>query len=180
MRLDNQNITFSPSDLTGFVQCRHLTELQYEVAAEMKERPFSNNEYQQLLSRLGDEHEEAYLQSLRDSGLSVADGAIKRDDEGVDWKASFARTREALASGADIVFQAALTDGKWRGLADFLRRVDQPSELGDHSYEVIDTKLAREAKVTAVLQVCAYSDMLSQNHLPDHAYLQLGESHANF
>ena len=129
MKLDNQKITFSPSDLTGFVQCRHLTELQYEVAAEMRDRPFSNNEYQQLLSRLGDEHEEAYLESLRESGLSVADGAVQTDEGAVIWEASFARTREALASGADIVFQAALTDGKWRGLADFLRRVDEPSDL---------------------------------------------------
>jgi len=41
-----------------------------------------------------------------------------------------------------------------------VRRVETPSALGNWSYEVIDTKLAREAKAGAVLQLCLYSDLL--------------------
>ena len=52
-------------------------------------------------------------------------------------------------------------DGRRFGYADFLRRVPRPSDLGDWSYEVWDTKLARHAKASAVLQLCLYSDMVS-------------------
>ena len=59
MQHENGQLSFSPSDLTGFVQCRHLTELQFEVATAAREPAYSNNEYQKLLARLGDEHEES-------------------------------------------------------------------------------------------------------------------------
>ncbi len=46
-----------------------------------------------------------------------------------------------MRDGADIMYQAALADDTWAGRADFLRKVDSPSDLGSWSYEVIDTKL---------------------------------------
>ena len=58
-------------------------------------------------------------------------------------------TLEAMRAGADVVFQAALFDGRRLGYADFLRRVERPSDLGEWSYEVWDTKLARHAKASA-------------------------------
>ena len=61
---------------------------------------------------------------------------------------------EALRSGADVVFQAAFFDGQFHGRSDFLVR--RP----DGSYAVFDTKLARHAKVTALLQLAAYGDQL--------------------
>jgi len=36
-----------------------------------------------------------------------------------------------MRGGADIVYQAAFFDGTWRGRADFLYRVDAPSDLCD-------------------------------------------------
>ena len=46
-------------------------------------------------------------------------------------------------------------------------------EFGDWSYEVTDTKLARETKGNTVLQICLYSDMLSemQEANPASAYV---------
>ena len=41
-----------------------------------------------------------------------------------------------------------------------MRRVETPSALGPWSYEVIDTKLARETKGNTVLQLSLYSDLL--------------------
>ena len=66
-----------------------------------------------------------------------------------------------MRDGADVIFQAVLFDGRRFGYADFLRRVERPSNLGEWSYEVWDTKLARHAKASAVLQLCLYSDMVS-------------------
>jgi predicted RecB family nuclease len=46
--------------------------------------------------------------------------------------------------------------------ADLLRRIEVPSCLGAWSYEAIDTKLARETKAGAVLQLCLYSDLIKE------------------
>jgi uncharacterized protein len=51
-----------------------------------------------------------------------------------------------------------------------------PCELGAWSYEVIDAKLAREARAGAVLQITLYSDLLSrvQGVDPERMHLALG------
>ena len=85
-------------------------------------------------------------------------------------------TLEAMRAGADVIHQAVLFDGRRLGYADFLRRVEQPSHLGSWSYEVWDTKLARHAKASAVLQVCIYSELLAgmQGRAPGEMHLALG------
>ena len=69
----------------------------------------------------------------------------------------------------------------WLGKPDFLRRVEVPSDLGDWSYEVVDTKLAREAKAGAVLQITFYSDLLAdaQGVEPEEMVLALGGPNAH-
>ncbi|HPC33896.1 MAG TPA: hypothetical protein PLG94_17535 [Smithellaceae bacterium] len=69
-------------------------------------------------------------------------------------------TLAAMREGADIIYQATLRDGPFLGHADFLRRVPLPSALGDYSYEVIDTKLARSAKARYLVHLCFYSELL--------------------
>jgi uncharacterized protein len=56
------------------------------------------------------------------------------------------------------------------GRTDVLKRVDGASALGDWSYEVIDTKLARQTKGSTILQLCLYSDLVTtvQGRLPEH------------
>jgi len=64
----------------------------------------------------------------------------------------------------------------WYGRADFLRRVERPSELGAFSYEVIETKLARSTKARAIIQLCFYSDLLAriQGVVPEYMHVVLG------
>jgi uncharacterized protein len=59
------------------------------------------------------------------------------------------------------------------GRPDILRRIDRPSSLGTWSYEVLDTKLARETKSGTILQLCLYSDLLSaaQGAAPEQMYI---------
>jgi len=72
-----------------------------------------------------------------------------------------------------IIAQKALAVGRWAGRADILRRVAQSSAFGAWSYEIIDTKLARETKGGTVLQLCLYSSMLgaTQKPTPEFAYV---------
>src|SRR5213078_4843971 len=60
---------------------------------------------------------------------------------------------------------------------DFLEKVDMPSELVAHSYEVVDTKLARSAKAAALLQTSLYSELVAgmQGGPPEWMHLALGD-----
>jgi predicted RecB family nuclease len=77
-----------------------------------------------------------------------------------------------MRSGADVIVQGALFHGVWSGRADILRRVEVASDLGAWSYEVIDTKLARETKGATVLQLSLYADLVGavQGLMPEHMY----------
>ena len=81
-----------------------------------------------------------------------------------------------MRDGVDVVFQAVFSDGGWRGLADFLLRVEKPSELGAWSYEALDTKLARSAKPAYILQLLFYNEQLArlQGREPDAIHVLLG------
>src|SRR5262245_18395411 len=52
-------------------------------------------------------------------------------------------------------------------------RVGTPSLLGDWSYEVVETKLAQEARVGTILQLCVYSELLGvlQGRAPEHMHV---------
>ena len=65
-----------------------------------------------------------------------------------------------MREGAPLIYQAQFFDGRWQGRADFLRRLPAPSDLGDHAYEVLDTKLARQVKPQVVHQLSLYSRLL--------------------
>ncbi len=81
-----------------------------------------------------------------------------------------------MRDGVDVVYQGVLVDGGWRGIADFLMRVERPSALGDWSYEALDTKLARNAKPAYILQLCFYDEQLGaiQGLAPEHIHVLLG------
>ena len=90
-------------------------------------------------------------------------------------------TIEAMAGGADVIYQATFFDGTFRGHADFLLRVDapdRPSVWGPWHYEVADTKLARHVKASAILQICSYVDQLEriQGVRPEWLHVALGGS----
>jgi uncharacterized protein len=88
-----------------------------------------------------------------------------------------AATLAAMRTGASIIYRATFLDGDLIGHADFLRKVDKPSTLGNHSYEVIDTKLGRHAKASYVLQLAFYSDLLAsvQQAEPHEMHVVLGD-----
>src|ERR671910_775167 len=164
-------MVLSPTDLVGHLACAHLTTLDRDVALGLRSRPEVDDPSGDLVRRLGDAHERAVLTEMRRS-LDVAE--IPRSD---DLVAAEQLTLDAMKRGADVVYQATFFDGRWRGHADFLIRNDKrASDLGDWSYDVADTKLARHLKVPALLQMAVYAERLTrlQGVPPDRLTVILG------
>jgi predicted RecB family nuclease len=155
-----QSLFVSPTDLTKFLACRHLTHLDLAVARGELERPEEGkDEMLELLFAKGNEHEARYLQSLRDQGLAVIE--IRNEGSSADaLRAAERDTEAAMRAGVDVIYQATFFDGRWRGHADFLLRRERPGRWA-WSYDVADTKLARRMKVPALLQMATYADRLT-------------------
>jgi predicted RecB family nuclease len=172
MQTQNGHVSLSPSDVTAFLACRHLSALELRVARGELERPHLHNEQAELVFRKGREHELRYLQLLKDSGSTVCE--VSRRELG--WEGAEAATIEAMRGGVDVIYQGALRSEGWRGDADFLLRVNTPSALGDWSYEALDTKLARHAKPAYILQLCFYSERVGeiQGRPPQRMHVLLG------
>jgi uncharacterized protein len=156
MRIVEAELRLSATDLANHVACRHLTALDVRVAQGILAPPEATSAYPISLQQRGEAHERAYIEYLRALGLGIIDlQEFRFDADG------FCATREAMASGTDVLLQAPLGDDRWVGRPDVLRRVECLSTVGAWSYEPLDTKLARETRGTAILQLCAYADMLA-------------------
>src|SRR5688500_13728359 len=137
MRLHADRLHLSPSDVTAFLACEHLTTLSLRHARGEIDKPEVENEQAELIFRKGLEHERAYLEQLRAEGSTV----LELPEPDGDFEAAARVTAEAITSAEyDVIYQGVLAHDGWRGIADFLLR--QP----DGSYEALDTKLARSAK----------------------------------
>ena len=177
MEIVDDRLMYSATDLVGFLECGHLTSLERAAVSGHLERPVRADPVLDRIAQRGQLHEERFLESLMSEGFR----AVKLDPDpdlprGQRLDKGREQTLEAMRTGADVVYQAVLFDGRRLGYADFLRRVEQVSDLGPWSYEVWDTKLARHAKASAVLQLCMYSDLLRdyQGLAPAEMHLALG------
>ena len=177
MQQVNGRLVYSATDLVGYLECGHLTSLERATASGYLERPTRADPVLDRIAQRGQEHEARFLASLRTEAVPVVEvesyGALPPSER-------LARGREAtlaaMRGGESVIYQAVLFDDRRLGYADFLRRVEQSSDLGQWSYEVWDTKLARHAKASAVLQLCMYSDMVAelQGQPPREMHLALG------
>lgn len=170
MKRNQEGIQLSASDLTGHLACKHLTQLDRAVAERRTEAPpLYFDPVLELLQRRGLEHEVAYVEHLkRERGATSV--VEVRDFSGED---AAERTLAAMRAGSDVVVQGVLRDSPWYGRSDILLRVETPSDLGEWSYEVVDTKLAQDTKGSTVLQLCLYSDMLgkAQGRAPESMHV---------
>jgi predicted RecB family nuclease len=186
MRLaDDGTLRLSPTDLANHLACPHLTQLELRVVRGELARPVLDDPYGRILMDKGNQHELAYLARLEADGRRVA-RMLTYDDEEFDPDEARRATEDAIRAGdADVIYQAYLTDGTWRGFADFLERVDDgrgpgmpgPYEgQGSAIYEPVDTKLARSAKPLHLIQLSFYAEQLGriQGRLPEHVHVELG------
>ena len=156
MRIQQGTTTLSATDLANHLSCRHLTTLDLRLAKGEIAEPSWDNPHAKVLQQRGLEHERDYVESLRVAGLVIVD--LSAEPEATAIEATWA----AMGSGAPAIVQASLSSGEWRGRADVLMRIERPSKLGDWSYEVVDCKLGRETKAETVLQLCLYSELISE------------------
>jgi len=166
--LEDQFI-FSASDLAVAVDCNFQS--LYKLDVKLGRRPAFEDVRDEMLERtavLGDVHEHNVLAELintygeydpaNGTGVKQFHERPTMSPEGL--RAAHEQTISVLRSGADVIFQATFFDGSFIGFADFLVR--QP----DGSWAVWDTKLARHARVSALLQVAAYADQMIAEDIP--------------
>jgi predicted RecB family nuclease len=166
----DDSIVYSASDLAAAARCEYA--LLRDFDAKLGRAP-AVSVVDELLARtatLGDDHEQRELDRLREE---FADGVavIGRPAYTLAGLAAAAEaTRRAIANRAPVVYQAAMFDGRFVGFADFL-------VADGEQYRLVDTKLARSPKVTALLQLAAYADALTAMDVSvaDEAELRLGD-----
>jgi predicted RecB family nuclease len=155
MHKDGEALRLAATDIANHLACRHLTQLDRAVAEGRRSAPAWRDPGLALLQERGLVHEKAYIEHLRATGLHVVELGNDEGASPVD------RTVAEMRAGADAIVQANLGKDRWIGRADVLLRVQEPSDLGDWSYEVVDTKLAQETRAGTVLQLCLYSDLVA-------------------
>lgn len=168
MEKHGNGLLLSATDLVGHLNCSHLTNLDMAVANGALAKPASWDPLLELLWTRGAQHEQGFVEHLRQLGFDVTEiTGIGASDEAI------ALTQDAMRRGDPIIVQGAFRVNGWVGRTDVLRRVEVISDLGDWSYEVIDTKLARETKAGTVLQLCLYAALLeaAQGRRPEHCYV---------
>ncbi|MFT4219241.1 MAG: TM0106 family RecB-like putative nuclease [Microbacterium sp.] len=176
---DEDRVVWSASDLKAAAECEfawmRAIDARLGRVAAVEEPEDATLE---RAGRLGDAHEQRMLEAYR-----RAHGDAVREIERVSsanpeaLAAAVARTNEALADpSAVVVYQAAFATSEFVGFADFLVRPSTGSGASG-PWVVQDTKLARRARVTALMQLAAYADQLDRLGIPrsDTVELLLGD-----
>src|SRR6218665_2585940 len=176
MRIDpeTQRVIWSASDLKAAAECEFAW--CRAIDAKLGRVPAVDEPEDATLKRaaaLGDVHEQKVLERYVDElgGDRVHRIAKVSSIDAEALARVVAETIEALNSDAQVIFQAAFTTDEFVGFADFLRR--DP----DGRWRVEDSKLARRARVTALMQLAAYVDQLDLLGIPrsDEVDLILGD-----
>lgn len=175
MKRENNILIFSATDLSNYINCKHLSSLNKEAALGNLKKPVYKNRVTEMLQQKGIAFEQAFLSKLEDEGKIIV--SIDQKEPGARQK-----TIAGMQAGADVIYQARLELDNWQGWADFLIRVEVPSKLGAWSYEVLDTKLATETKAGTILQIALYSQMIAelQGRLPENMHVKKPDGTASY
>ncbi|WP_068277329.1 TM0106 family RecB-like putative nuclease [Aldersonia kunmingensis] len=157
MFLLDDTVIYSASDLAHAARCEFG--LLRTLDGKLGRIPVAAEPPDPMLERtaaLGYAHERRQLDRFREQ---FGDGVVEVGRPATTREALSAAGAATLAyahSGTDVIYQGCFFDGRFLGFCDFLVRD------GEH-YTVYDTKLARQAKVEALLQLAAYAEALSAN-----------------
>ena len=177
------SLVYSASDLSAAAQCEWA--LMRSLDARLGRIEGTRADDDAMLARaaaLGDLHERRMLERLRADRTVVeierpsGPGSASATSAREEIIRAAAQSEAALRAGAEVVYQAAFFDGRFLGYADFVIRATTDEDTVG-GYEIYDTKLARTATVTALLQLAAYSDQLLSQGIPlgDRVHLLLGD-----
>ena len=165
---------FNPTALNNYLACNYLDVLNRASYQGELTKPFFDDPVAQLMREQGQQHEEQYLKKLKEQYENIVELAYDKNAR----ERQREQTLEAMKNGVDVIYQGALADEQWSGYADFLIKVSSPSNLGEYSYKVEDTKLSTQPKGYAVLQLCIYAELLEkiQGKLPEEITIVCGNN----
>ncbi|GAA5088865.1 TM0106 family RecB-like putative nuclease [Microbacterium yannicii] len=172
---DEGRIVWSASDLKAAAECefawlRAIDARLGRVAAVEEPEDLTL----ERAGRLGTVHERRVLDDyVARYGDRVAVIPEARSSDAAALADAVARTNAALASDAEVIYQAAFATDSFVGFADFLVRDDAAGSGAVRPWIVQDTKLARHARVTALMQLAAYVAQLDRLGVPRSHRVQL-------
>lgn len=178
MQLINANMLSSPSDLSQAAECEFALLCRLDLKlGRIHALEIPEDALMMRAAGLGDSHEQRVLANYREQcGDGVVEIERPASSQPDALQAGMDATLQAITAGADVVFQGVVFDGDFHGYTDFLVR----TPAGE--YRVMDSKLARHAKVSALLQIAAYADVLRANGAPiaQNGALILGDMREEF
>lgn len=154
MRLDKERFRLSPTDLSHFLDCKHIISLDMAVLKGRKILTQTGDEFSEIITKKGLEHERNYFHYLQHS-VSV----FHEIDEDKNYTNRLEDTLSAIQRGSDLVYQGYLAYGDWAGIADFLIK---DTGTGDVRYSVVDTKLSLTPKPSHISQVVIYAILMGR------------------
>ncbi|MDU0327290.1 TM0106 family RecB-like putative nuclease [Microbacterium sp. KSW2-21] len=173
-------IVWSASDLKAAAECEFAW-LRAIDAKIGRIAPVDDPEDATLerAARLGTAHEQRVLEEYRRRlGDAVREIPAARSSDAEALAEAVRLTDAALADpSAEVVYQAAFATDEFVGFADFLVREPADGSGAPRRWLVQDTKLARRARVTALMQLAAYVDQLDRLGVAraDEVQLLLGD-----
>lgn len=166
---EQDRIILSASDITQASACQWavMRKLDFLLGRLSKEEvPETTDPMLERSAEAGNLHEERLIRKFRTECGEDAVVELPRasTDGGLGWLEAIEKTREAtldaLRSPAQVIAQAAFFDGEMVGYADFIVKAGTDSD-GHQIFEVWDAKLALHVKVTALLQLAAYTEQMN-------------------
>ena len=173
-------IVWSASDLKAAAECEFawLRAIDAKIG-RIEAVPDPEDATLERAAALGTAHELRVLDDYRrDFGAAVREIPAARSSDAEALAEAVRLTDEALADPtAEVVYQAAFATDEFVGFADFLVREPDRGDGGPRPWIVQDTKLARRARVTALMQLAAYVDQLDRLGVArsDEVQLLLGD-----
>ena len=175
MQLIDQRLAYSATDLVGFLECRHLANLERAATLvnDLK-RPIRDDPVLDRMARRGQEYEARFLEDAARQRVETIAEIRPPDTVSPSRQVQVGARRNAAKPcgngvGRDLPGRAARTDGGW-GTRTSCGASKTPSDLGAcGATKSWDTKLARQPSAPAVLQICMYSDLLGaiQGRMPE-------------
>src|SRR3954469_9374048 len=100
---EDGSLRLSPSDLTAYLACPHLTTLSLQVAYGSRQRPYQREALAQLVAEKGDLHERRYLEHLEREGKQIVEIELPKQPGAFDE--AHAATVAAMRDGVEVIYQ---------------------------------------------------------------------------
>ncbi len=168
MRISDGRVIWSATDLKKAADCefawaRGIDAKLGRIAAVVE----PEDEMMQRAITLGLSHEHAVLERYRSQyGNGVVELATVGPTDHDALATALDETVKALHSDARVLYQGAFAHDDFIGFADFMVQTHA-------GWLVQDTKLARTARVTALMQLAAYVDQLRRLGVPTDPTVEL-------